>query len=296
MSTTGPEATCSARSALAGEPLAGTATRAERWLLVEVRGPWGRDALAETALPDTARVRLEEWAGEEGGRRVLLVRRGDRRDGPLAVFAARSGPGGGVVRRHELARLEDVARLDLERGGDEHGRLWLVCAHGRRDPCCARLGVPVHEALRRLLPEDAVWQSSHQGGHRFAANVLLLPEGVQLGRLRPDDAAGAVREADAGRIPLAAFRGRTFHPPEVQAADAAVRERHGLTGLDDVRWAGTAGGAHVLDTPLGRVRAVVEPRPGPLRPESCGAGEAPSTRYEVRLSEPSSTRGEADPE
>ena len=39
------------RRSQAGEPLAGTASEATSWLLVEVRGAWGRDAVADSGLP-----------------------------------------------------------------------------------------------------------------------------------------------------------------------------------------------------------------------------------------------------
>ena len=41
---------CSELSLEAGIPLAGTTTRAERWLLVEHDGPWGRDAVPDSEL------------------------------------------------------------------------------------------------------------------------------------------------------------------------------------------------------------------------------------------------------
>ena len=70
--------TCSQASLDAEEPLAGTATEARRWLLVEVRGAWGRDPVADTELPPGVRERLSELEG-----RVTFVRRPDRREGAL---------------------------------------------------------------------------------------------------------------------------------------------------------------------------------------------------------------------
>jgi hypothetical protein len=284
---------CPGLASVVGEPLAGSASQATRWLLLEVRAPWGRDALRDTELPDGARARLEDWSGAEPGSRVLFIRRPDRREGPLTLVVGRSEEAGGELRRFRLDRLEDLAAADLDAGAPQDG-VWLVCTHGRRDPCCARLGRPLYDALDRLLPAEAVWQSSHQGGHRFAANLLVLPHGVQLGRVRPADARSVVDRVGAGAIPLGHYRGRTIHPPPVQAADAAARARHRLVRFEDVRWAGEDGGAHLLDTPAGRLRAVVEAREGPARPESCGAEASASVRYDVELSEPSTARGVAE--
>ena len=66
--------TCSALSA--GEPLAGTATTAQRFLMLEHRGRWGRDALEDTPLEPSD----DEVAAAFDGR-VLLIRRPDRRGG-----------------------------------------------------------------------------------------------------------------------------------------------------------------------------------------------------------------------
>jgi len=255
--------TCSASSLDSGEALAGTATLASRWLLLEVRKAWARD-VEETVLPAPAAARAEAFAG-----RVQLIRRPERRAGPALAFVAESLESGGTL--VEAAPGE----------GTVDGPLFLVCCHGRRDPCCARLGTPVFDALRALLPDRSVWQSSHLGGHRFAANVLVLPAGILLGRVRPQDAERVVADVAAGRIPLDLYRGRTLYPPEAQAADAAVRERLGLTGLDAVRLVAAASGQVRLATPAGGIAATVEARPGPPRCESCGKDPVASTRYTV---------------
>ena len=151
----------------------------------------------------------------------------------------------------------------------------MVCTHARRDVCCGTHGVPVYNALRRHVPRELLWRSSHQGGHRFAANVLALPEAVQLGRVLPEaagDVAGALAER---RIPLRFYRGRALHAPEVQAADAAVRTALGLDRLADVRLVEHDGPHVVLATPNGPVEVTVVERQGPMLPASCGKEAEP---------------------
>lgn len=260
--------TCSASSLASGEPLAGTATQAHRWLLVEARGAWARD-VDETELPASVRAAVDGFDG-----RVQLIRRPDRRDGSQLAFVADSRDGG-------LLRQLDAVQ-DLAHGEPTDGPLLLVCCHGRRDPCCARLGTPVFDALRAHVAGGAVWQSSHLGGHRFAANVLVLPAGILLGRVMPVDARRVVAELAEGRIPLEHYRGKTWHPPEAQAADAAVRDRFGLTGLGDVTVLAANDGHVRLATPAGEIDATVETRAGPALRESCGKDPAASIRYSVR--------------
>ena len=273
---------CSTLALAAGERLGGTATVARRWLLLEVRGVWGRDVVADTDLDQEVRERLESWVAEEEASRVLFLRRPERREGPVAVFLARSDEDGGELRRLTLPTLQALPDANLDAGELVMGPLVLVCAHGRRDPCCARNGVPLFDALSAHVRVELLWQSSHQGGHRFAANVLVLPAGISLGRVPAEEAATIAADVAAGRIPLEYFRGRTMHSADAQAAEAAVRAQLGLAELEDVRVLTSALGSVVLETPTGTVEATVDASPGAVRPESCGADPAPATVYRVR--------------
>jgi hypothetical protein len=278
---------CSELAEAAGEQLIGTATQAERWLLLEVRSPWGRDALPDSDLLPAVKERLGAWLDETPRSRVMFVRKPERRDLPsLALFLARVREHDGLLRRLDLERHEDLLEhtLDDHTGHSVATTMWLVCTHGRRDPCCARLGVPLYDALRHLVPADSLWQSSHHGGHRFAANLLALPYGVQLGRVRPGDAPSVVDQIENRMIPLAHYRGRTLYRPEVQAAEAAVRARLGVSAIGALSHEPTNGLRVVFRTPTGAVDVAVEASDGPRRPESCGAEPVPSARYSVRFS------------
>jgi hypothetical protein len=114
------------------------------------------------------------------------------------------------------------------------GRRYLVCTNGARDPCCAIRGPAVALALERTRPGQ-VYECSHLGGHRFAANVLVLPDGLCFGRLDPRAAVALADELEAGRLPLDHLRGRTAYAPEQQAAEILARRELGLTGLGDLR-------------------------------------------------------------
>lgn len=273
---------CSTLSLAAGEALAGTASVVSRWLVVEVGGAWGRDVVADTELPAAVRERLETWVQDEEGSRVLFVRRPDRRGPETTVLTASSDEDGGELRRLQLASLEAFPEAVLDAGERLDGPLLLVCVHGRRDPCCARHGVPVFDALAAEVPPELLWQSSHQGGHRFAANVLALPAGISLGRVAPESASAVAAELRAGRIPLEHFRGRTIQPPLAQAAEAAVRSRLELRDLRDVRVLEFDASRVVLQTPGGVLDVVVETTEGSVRPESCAAEPVPATTYSVR--------------
>ncbi len=128
------------------------------------------------------------------------------------------------VRRIELQAHDDLANVDFEADGEPtDAKVVLVCGHGSRDACCARLGTAVYGALENRFLDVELWLSSHQGGHRFAANVLVLPQGIQLGRVDAEDAVALTNRALAGEIQLDRYRGRTCYDPNVQAAEHAIR-------------------------------------------------------------------------
>lgn len=113
-------------------------------------------------------------------------------------------------------------------------RRYLVCTNGARDPCCAIRGPAVVQALARVLPGQ-VYECSHLGGHRFAANVLVLPDALCFGRVDARSALALAAELEAGRLPLANLRGRTTLEPEQQAAEILIRRKLGLARLDELR-------------------------------------------------------------
>ena len=278
-------ARCSEISRAAGESLAATATTAERWLLVEVRGGWPRDVGKSEALPDAARDAVSAWLAGTPRSRLLFVRRPARGSGPSLAFVVDAPESGGSVRRFELETLDELVDADLVGGGDPvEARLVLVCAHGSRDTCCALRGTAVFGALAPGIGEEELWISSHQGGHRFAANVIVLPDAVQLGRLDPEEAPGVVSDALEGTIRLDRYRGRTCHDPVVQAAEHAVRSSAGLDRVGDLRLLDVSGSTARFAALDGVEFAVeVAGAEGLTLPVSCGADPEPQPALSARL-------------
>jgi Sucrase/ferredoxin-like len=228
---------CSEVSLEYGEPLAGTASRVDHWILVEYRGLWGHDAVAASGLSELLKARLREQRDARPNTKLLFVRRPHRRAHPgLAVFWGDSPARGGELYGVEVEDHDDLLGLDLTVPGAEPiGRpLLLVCTHGKHDRCCARYGRPLHAALEEQAEEGWVWQSSHLGGDRFAGNVVFLPEGLYFGRVGPAEAWPLLDEYLAGRVALDHYRGRSAYTFAEQAAEIAVRREAGLRGIDDL--------------------------------------------------------------
>ena len=73
------------------------------------------------------------------------------------------------------------------------------------------------------------------GGDRFAANMVVLPEGLYYGRMDPGTAAQVAALHEDGRVDLARLRGRASYPMHVQYAEIALRRHLEEDRLDAVR-------------------------------------------------------------
>jgi (2Fe-2S) ferredoxin len=231
---------CSAASRAREEPLAATASRVERWLLVEHRGAWGPASVPSSRMPQpVARALAQTAAAAEA--RLLMVRRpaGVELLPGRQVFAVDSRPGSERVLHRHVTADEQLTHLDPPYDGPAagwscyDGPLFLVCTHGRHDRCCALRGRPVAQALSRRHPERT-WECSHVGGDRFAANLVVLPEGLYLGRLDGLDVGAVVEALAAGRLPAGHVRGRSSLPLPTQAAQQFAREALDCWGVDEL--------------------------------------------------------------
>jgi hypothetical protein len=229
---------CADLSRANGESLAATASRIDRWLLVEYRGLWTSDAVAGSGLSDQVKSHLRAQVRAAGPARLLFVRRPDRRRASgLVAYVADSRAGREALTRIELESHEDLRGLDLfdpQAGTAVSHPLFLACTHGKHDPCCARYGRPLYDGLRDELDPDWLWQTTHVGGDRFAGNLVCLPEGLYYGRAEGAAAPTILDEHLAGRILLDYYRGRSIYPFAVQAAEREVRQATGLRGIGDL--------------------------------------------------------------
>jgi hypothetical protein len=239
--------TCSVLSRERREPIAGTAvSQTVVWIVLEHNGPWGAKALVESDLPPAVKERLLGWEASIEGARIQLVRRNGAADGTIRLWLGHSGLGRERLVHWVLEAVEHVLELDLPalaaalaRGEAVEGArvcdrpLVLVCTNGRRDRCCAKLGV----AVARALSEQGldVWQTTHLGGHRFAPTLLQLPAGLCYGRVELDEIPGLAAAISSGRIfRLDRLRGRTALTEAEQAAESEWRARTGAEGIDDL--------------------------------------------------------------
>lgn len=227
---------CALRAQLRGDPMLGTAFPAARLLLVEQPGPWGERGLRDSRF-GAAAARVEQ-AANEAGLRVQAIRRPGRtpRDAIRRWALVDTRDGRESLRwgtYNDADELVDLPFDDLP-GTPDTEPLYLVCAHSKHDTCCALRGRPVAAALGALRP-GRVWETSHVGGDRFAANVLVLPTGLLYGRVLPFAAEEFVAAAESGEVVGALLRGRVGLPAPAQAALAFAHEHLAVRRRGDLR-------------------------------------------------------------
>lgn len=223
------------------EPLYGTATRADVWLLLEYSGRWGRKALPESALPPAIKDRLITYEEAHDTTRVKFIKKAPPYESDrIQFFIAVSNEAEPRLYRFDLDHYENLLSIDFDSvvAGDEaydanrlYDALYLTCTNGLRDACCARYGLDTFYAFEEAVG-DAIWQSTHLGGHRFAPISLVLPYALHYGQIKPEEAAEVVRATQRGEVYPSRYRGRTTVEKPVQAAEHFLRAETGDNHID----------------------------------------------------------------
>jgi hypothetical protein len=252
---------CSDQSLVRNDPMYGTASAGSSWVLLELSGGWGPSAFVQSpSVIDPALGRAVVRRIEAAGMRIAAIRRPGRRPEPprWRWFIARSEVGGETLHRGEVDEPGQLLQLALDGSDGEITTepVVAVCAHGKHDQCCAVRGRSACQAIASAYPEFT-WECSHLGGDRFAATLLILPEGLCYGRVDSTDSAELVRLYLKGRLDNRFLRGRTSLPHAVQAAQYFVREAFGDDRVDALHPVDVERGEH-------RIRVVLRGESGPV--------------------------------
>jgi hypothetical protein len=282
---------CADDAGARGELMAGTASRADRFVLVEFPTPWPHKAL--DVFSDDLRASLAA-ACEATSAKLMLIRRPGERTPTHRRWAVYD-----VKQRRscwgEWSSEEDLGALvaTASSASSDH---WssepavLVCTHARHDACCGLRGRPVAAALAETH-QDVVWECTHAGGHRFAANLVLPLDGTYYGRIEAKDAVAVVdAHLEKSEVSAEHVRGFSWMAPAAQAVAVEAHRRWGPAGADDVeaaaavalgpdRWRVELTGGEVLPS---SITAEVQRVAGPPARLSCKADPTPTASFVIR--------------
>lgn len=208
------------------EPLAGTARTGDMFVVLEHPQPWSRDIL------DGGTFNAEETTLLAGLPGLFLIRKPGRQGHVLRqdrtvylVFCREH-----VVEELSITTVSDIAAIDTTGPGKNAHLgaqsmtqpLLMICAHAKRDRCCAIKGRPIAKSLVQEFPHAPIWECSHTKGHRFAPSMMLFPWGYFYGRLNVQASIDMYRSACNGQIFLPGNRGRCVWDSKGQVAELAV--------------------------------------------------------------------------
>ncbi|HEV7842685.1 MAG TPA: sucrase ferredoxin [Pyrinomonadaceae bacterium] len=234
---------CSELSRGVAEKTFGTASTGVVWVLVEYPHAWRAKDLADSDLSAAVKKHLSRTIKNITHARLLFIRQERAIGEILAIFVVRSREREPFIVKFQLESYEQLMSLDVAAAAAGHATsgiimrepLFLVCTHGRRDKCCALFGYALYKSLRADAG-DHLWQSSHVGGDRFAANLICFPHGLFYGHVTEEAGRTIVREYREGRLVLEGYRGRSCYGHAAQSAEFFIRRESGLTGLDELHF------------------------------------------------------------
>lgn len=303
MTTAAPRFFCADASRLRREPLCGTAPRVDTWLIIEHPAAWSAKGFPDDRFTPEIREHLARLRRRIPRSRMLLIRRSHVPRPPLSLFVAQVAEHASTIRRFSLDSHADLlgygapALLDATAGQSHAEPLFLVCTHGKHDKCCAKFGRATSCSLRHQLP-GAVWECTHVGGDRFAANVLAITHGIYYGHVQTADATTLVEAERAGELSLEHYRGRCCFDRVVQAAEYFIRRESGILRIAGLTFLSSTPQPHhhfavQFQDNAGRIHHahLREREAGPLALLTCTAHVEQRPRHfelvEYRVAEPS---------
>lgn len=219
---------CTELSRQQGDPLAGSAAHSEYNMLISwPRARWGRSLRHANDMSDSLIARLDAIA--DSGRRINLIH---RRDQPSDIHRVYLMP---ERRCFEVTRDELETFLETWQAGrpldawpktELTEDLVLCCTHGRKDKCCAKFGYAAWQALDKAVCEQRlpfkVWESTHLGGCRLAASMIILSPVRKYGRISPEQALPLLMTEASNQRYLPCYRGDSQLSAVQQSAQLAV--------------------------------------------------------------------------
>lgn len=224
---------CSVLSRISAEPLAGTAPFARHFVFITwPKKYWQYEALeAKGGFPQGLKKWMKEQSEVNGKISIRLVSRAGLGQDKVEIYIyPEKYCYSNVLPSQIPAVLESYFRDGITAAFSPapiEGEQIFICTHGRHDKCCAKFGQELADKMRyhvsRQKTAVEVWDSSHLGGHRFAATMIDFPTGRAYGHLSADELPNYLASRKAAQVYGRAYRGSVFLSGLEQVAEAHVQ-------------------------------------------------------------------------
>ena len=220
-----------------GEVLYGTSSSYAFYLLVKWHVPWKKSAVDDfkaTVFTPDEHEQFQKTLDALPPSRLQLIKQPGSKHESITAYVAVIHETAPRLYRFEMTSYSQLLEIDFnhllsDSTPTDETPLYLVCTHTNYDRCCGRDGVPVYQALVKQGAD--VWQTTHIGGHRFAATMICFPHGLYYGFVEPDDIPRIAENYAQNRMVLDRYRGRACYGKLEQVGEYFVRQQSGLDNL-----------------------------------------------------------------
>ena len=186
---------CSNYSLNINESPIGSASNFDKYLLIGVPTPWKSEITESEKFPKKIKSLLEENSNLLETTKILGFKTENTYDDidktHIILFAKPKGNFEKFEKFEFLSNQKNLEELILHLlnsnyknhsskiNQNNNSRDLLICIHGARDTCCASIGYPIYEKILSSQQSSKInaFQVSHLGGHRFAPNIIDMPDG-----------------------------------------------------------------------------------------------------------------------
>lgn len=184
---------CSEITLNINEPLYGSAPTASRFILITwPKKFWKSKALLSDHLPqDIFELNLKLESSEQPPL-IRLISSPEISENYSDIYIFPDQVKYSKVTPSDIASVIDshLSEIHHETYSPEKisGKIITLCTHGTHDQCCAKFGSGIFPVIRQIIFHNklniSLFESSHIGGHRFAATCMVFPECDCYGRLQ----------------------------------------------------------------------------------------------------------------
>ena len=224
---------CSVLTRRSAEPLAGTAPYAKHFVFITwPKKYWQYEALdSKGGFPKGLKKWMKEQSLVNGKISIRLVSQVGMNQDKVKIFIYPEKYCYSNVLPSQIPAVlesyfQDGITASFSPNSIEVDQIF-ICTHGRHDKCCAKFGQKLAAEMRynvsRKNSAVEVWDSSHLGGHRFAATIIDFPTGRAYGNLSVDEVPNYLASREASQVYGVAYRGSVFLSGLEQVAEAHVQ-------------------------------------------------------------------------